>query len=143
MSDIRKHLEAIYMANGSLTPANVVDAARPATHPLHDRFEWDNQVAGEAYRRVQAAELIRSVKVTYASDPDGQEKTVREWVSVTRTDDDATGSSQVYVPIRDALTDPQLRAELLAQCQREWLIFKRKYDHLAEFAQIVAIPSTK
>lgn len=59
MADLRSALTDIYRARGELTPQLVVDEARPKDAPLHDRFEWDNKVAGEAYRRVQAQQLIR------------------------------------------------------------------------------------
>jgi hypothetical protein len=46
-----------------LQPAAVVQAAKPASHPLHGYFEWDNRKAGEAFRLSQAEALIRRVRV--------------------------------------------------------------------------------
>lgn len=57
-------LERIRMeAEGKLTPADVVDAARPEDAPLHPVFEWDDAEAAEAHRRWQARLLIRSVRI--------------------------------------------------------------------------------
>lgn len=61
--EILKALQEIERANGALTPQAVVDAARRRSHPLHDYFEWNNEVAGEKYRLEQARALIRSVRV--------------------------------------------------------------------------------
>jgi hypothetical protein len=48
---------------GRLLPGDVVDRARPPDSPLHQFFEWDESEAAEQYRRIQAARLIRSVKL--------------------------------------------------------------------------------
>ena len=47
--------------DGLLQPETVVDEARPVASPLHSRFEWDDRVAGDAYRIWQARQLIRVV----------------------------------------------------------------------------------
>jgi hypothetical protein len=47
---------------GRLTAQELVDLARPADHPLHADFEWDDAKAGEAYRRKQASILIKMVR---------------------------------------------------------------------------------
>jgi hypothetical protein len=57
--NLRDELKSIFEVNRELTPKIVVNAARKKDSPLHDRFEWNNAVAGEKYREVQAAELIR------------------------------------------------------------------------------------
>jgi hypothetical protein len=48
---------------GRLLPGDVVDRARPDDSPLHQHFEWKDGVAAEQYRLIQAARLIRSVKL--------------------------------------------------------------------------------
>jgi hypothetical protein len=50
--------------NGRLLPDDVVEAARAADHPLHQFFDWNDSQAAEKYRRMQAAQLIRRVRVT-------------------------------------------------------------------------------
>ena len=37
-------------SDGTVTPPRVVEAARPESSPIHDAFEWDDVVAGEAWR---------------------------------------------------------------------------------------------
>jgi hypothetical protein len=49
--------------DGKLRPVDVVEAARPATAPLHPLFTWDNKKAAEEYRLWQAREVIREVVV--------------------------------------------------------------------------------
>ena len=48
---------------GRLTPAQVVEAARDESSPLHTHFEWDDSAAAESFSIDQARRLIRSVQV--------------------------------------------------------------------------------
>lgn len=129
---LREHLQAIYDQRGVLTPALVVDEARPKAHPLHGHFEWNDKVAGEAWRRQQAHELIRSVKVVYreATDTDPAEH-VRAWQAV-RNDD-----GHVYEPAEKVAADPFLSALVLKDMEREWKQLHRRYGHFAEFVDLV------
>lgn len=127
MSDLRTLLTEVYRANARLTPPDVVNTARDPLHPLHHRLEWDDSKGGEKYRLVQAAELIRSVKITYAETSKGGPKHVRAFHSVIRVD----GPS--YLPIEDIAVDPFTRELVLRQAEREWRELRRKYGHLEEF----------
>lgn len=130
---LRDELTKMARSKAGLTPERLVDAARPPESPFHDRFEWDDGVAGEAYRKVQAAEIIRSYKITYSESPKG-DRSVRAFMP-TRSD----GASSVYRPTEDILADEFGRAVLLAECKREWKAFQSKYQHLVEFDQIVNV----
>lgn len=59
---IREELEKLG-ADVLLTPETVVDAARDPSSTLHDQFQWDDSIAGEAYRLQQARALIKRVRV--------------------------------------------------------------------------------
>ena len=128
---LRDDLLAIRTAAGDLTPAAVVDAARPKGHPLHDRFEWNDRVAGEGYRRQQARELIRSVRVEFIR-PSGEPSSVREFHSVARETD-----TRAYDPLNEIVDNPLTRKILLAQMRREWAVFKARYEHMAEFIDLI------
>lgn len=52
---------------GPITARRIVDAARPLDSPLHPELEWDDKVAGEAYRVGQARGWIRSLEVIIES----------------------------------------------------------------------------
>lgn len=127
---LRDELSRIYTSHGQLTPKLVVDLARNPEHPLHERFEWDDAVAGERYREVQAAELIRSVKVV-RKDKEPGDADVREFVHVERP----TGSS--YVPLGEVLADDIATAILLRQAEREWKQMLRKYQALEGWVAMV------
>lgn len=130
MSDLRGQLQAIYEEHGRLTPAVVVDAARPDDHPLHARFVWDDAVAGELYRREQAHELIQSVRITYTRQ-DNSQASVRAFHAV-RGDE-----GHVYQPTDEILADPLLTKMLLADMKREWQTLRARYETFAEFRELV------
>lgn len=132
MSGLREQLESVRETFGSLTPANVVEAARPADAPLHDRFEWDDSVAAEAWRRDQARELIRSYRVTVKESETGP-VTVRGYVSVRGEE----SPSPVYEPVEDVLADDFQRAMLLRELEREIARLRVKFGHLSEFAALL------
>ena len=135
MASLRDQLTAIYRESGELTPGGVVAAATPVDHPLHDRFEWDDSVAGHEYRKVQASELIRSVKIVYRETPAGEPVRVRAFSSVR---DD---KQQAYRPTEEVLSDEFSRRLLLNECRREIESLKRRYGHLEEFAALLAAAS--
>lgn len=132
---LHKQLLAIRKAaKGDLTPQAVVDTARDESHPLHGRFEWDDSVAGEAYRRSQAAELIRSVKVTYSEAPDGEPRRIRAFSSLNVA---VSPDQRGYAPTEELVENELTRKILLRQCERDIAALRRKYGHLEEFAALV------
>lgn len=137
--NLRDALQGIYQTRGELTPAAVVDEARPVDHPLHHRFEWDNTIAGEKYREHQAAKLIRSVKIRYADTPDAEEKSVRAFLPVYKpaVEADDVDESRTYAPTADLMADDFTRRLILADFEREWKAFRTRWQHLKEFAETV------
>lgn len=129
---LRDILQGIYDERGELTPALVVDAARDPKHPLHHRIEWDNKKAGPQWRLEQAAQLIRSVRVVYKEDATGP-KELRAFTAIRGKDTPRAN----YVPTEDALRDEFSRALVLRDMEREWKSFKKRYEHMAEFAALI------
>lgn len=118
-------LQRIYEDNGhELTPAAVVEASRPVDAPLHHRFEWDDSIAGEKYREVQAAQIIRSVKVTRITDTERGPVQVRAFLALGETSDDPT-SAWTYVALDDLSADAT--AQILAQMEKDLSAIRRKY----------------
>lgn len=133
-NNLRNALLGIYQQRGELTPQIVVDEARDEQHPLHDRFEWDNDKAGEAYRRVQASELIRSVKITYTAGPTQEPRQVRAFSSLHHS---VSPDQRGYVPTDELARDDVSYKVLLRQCEREIAALKQKFGHLKEFGQLL------
>lgn len=131
--EIAQQLESIRAkAGGELTPGLVVDAARNPTHPLHNRFEWDDSEAAEAWRRQQARVLIASVQViVQRTTPRG----VRD-VSVRRYASAVVHERRQYVPVSEIKASPELSAQVLDEIRCAIGALKRKYaDYGNVFAQ--------
>lgn len=131
MADLRSELLAVREQYGELTPANVVDAAREDDHPLHDRFEWDDEVAGEKYRLSQARQLIRVVKETY-TDRAGRPADVRTFHAIPRPQ-----GGMAYEPLDEVVKDDIASQILLRTMEREWRSLKARYERFDEFRALV------
>lgn len=131
MADLRSELLAIRSEYGTLTPANVVDAARAEDHPLHSRFEWDDAVAGEKYRLGQARQLIRVVRETY-TDAGGRPADVRTFHAIPRAE-----GGMAYEPLSEIVHDDIASQVLLRSMEREWRQLKARYEKFAEFRTLV------
>ena len=130
---LKKHLLKIQKHNGgSLSPSAVVDAARPEEHPLHDRFEWDDSKAGEAYRIEQARRMIRAV-VTVVNNGGAEIKT-RAFVSLSTI----KGTEEPYVSITAVTSSKDLMEVLLADARRDAESFAAKYTILQKCRPVVA-----
>lgn len=117
--------------NGRLDQESVVEAARKPKSPLHPHFEWDDSKAANAFRLEQASYLIRSIAVTVEK-PNGNETPVRAFVSVKREED------RSYTSIQHALSDEELRAQVVAQAWAELEAWRKRYAELQEFAALFA-----
>lgn len=58
-----ERINALDAKHGTLTPELVVKDATSPKSPLHDYFEWDDDIAAHKFRLEQARTLIRSVEV--------------------------------------------------------------------------------
>lgn len=61
--DAAAELYRIHKKFKGLTAEVVVDESRPEDAPLHPTFEWDDNVAGEKYRLMQASTIIRAIRI--------------------------------------------------------------------------------
>ncbi len=125
-------LEALRVRqNGRLESEDVLDVARDPTSPLHPHFEWDDSIAAEAHRLDQARYLIRSIEVEVEK-ADAPPVPIRAFVSVQRDAD------RSYTSTAHALSQPDLRAQVLAQAWRELEAWRNRHAELVEFARVFA-----
>lgn len=117
--------------NGRLEAADVVRESRDPWAPLHGEFEWNDGKAAESYRNEQARGLIRHIAVQMPK-PDGSEGAVRAFVSVVR-DTDRSFTSTAH-----ALSDAELRRQVLDQAWRELEAWRNRHAELVELAEIFA-----
>lgn len=113
-----EELDRICRERGTLNPSYIVDESRPEEAPLHPCFEWDDTVAAEKYREVQASSIVRNITVTH-EEPSGPQN-IRAFVHV----------QGAYQPIARVLIDPVKTEELFRTAERELKAFRDKYQTL-------------
>ena len=117
--------------NGRLEPEWVVHEAKAKRNPLHDLFEWDDNVAAQNYRVDQARGVIRSIDVVVEEVE--APKPVRAFVSVWR------GSDRSYTSVSHAMSDPKLRQQVLAEALASLEAWRKRYAELEELADVFAV----
>lgn len=127
-----RELASIERKAGELTPAVVLERARSANSSLHDHFEWDDSIAAELHRLGQAGELIRSITVDVSRSNVEPAKPTRAFVSVER------GGERSYVGVQTAMSDVDLRRQVLARAKAELAAFRVRYADLEELAGVFA-----
>lgn len=116
--------------NGRLEPEWVVHAAKRLENPLHPLFEWDDSVAAQNWRVDQARAVIRAVEVVIEEAKEA--KPVRAFVSIVREND------RSYTSIADAMSDPELRGQVLRNALKELEAWRHRYAELVELATVFA-----
>lgn len=124
---IGEHLEDLREKRG-LTPAVVVEDARQLNSPTHEFFEWDDEVAAHAHRLYQARELIAGLVVEIEEAPDTEP--LRAFVSIKMDE------GREYTSLQAAMSDRELREQVVEEALRELELWKRKYNGFHELAQI-------
>lgn len=124
-------MEQLEQTEEGLTPQSLVDASRAEDAPLHDEFEWDDDVAAEEYRKVQARKLIQNVVILAA------EKSEEKPAETTRAYVSAPGRESRYIPVRTALSDKVFKAHLLMMAKREAAQFAAKYRAVKELCSVI------
>lgn len=145
-TDAAAEVQAIYAAQGSVTPEAVVEVARPSGALLHPAFEWDDAIAAEAHRTEQARSLLRRLTVTYRKDDGSVTQPTRFLVKLqARPDEDvedqtlqAATEPYVYIPVKRVMEDDVLRRKYVREAYLSALSWRRRYQHLNEFASIFA-----
>ena len=137
-----QEIVALAQTHGHITPELVLDAATKPNSPLHRFFDWNDGEAAHKYRLLQAATMIRRIKVTITG---GNEETVRvrafvnvkEEVSDDPESEDEPTAKGIYVPLETAIEIPCYKSQMLEQCQRDIDAFRNKYRGLTEAASII------
>lgn len=109
-----------------LTAENVLEANRAEETPLHDEFEWQDDVAAEKYRLHQAGNLIRFICI--ASETEQQSIPIRAFLK--------TEAAQPYKSLNVIMQSADDYAAMLDRARRELAAFKNKYQALTELKPV-------
>ena len=130
-----KVCQEIIDKEGVVTPEKLVDVSRPVTAPLHDEFEWNNNVAAEKYRCEQARQIIKNIVRIEIEEEEPTE--VKCWVNSDRAFVPTDEKLHHYVTIDTAMADLNWRKNLIEAAKRDMRSFIVKYKRLNELASII------
>ena len=108
-----------------ITPQNVVELARNENSVIHNDFEWNDEIAGEKYRIIQAADMIRSLVIETKE----EEKPPVRALQITTV-------ANVYKPTEFFLKNEDEYQSLLKRALAELQGFKSRYSSIAELEDI-------
>lgn len=126
-----QRLVSLMRAKDGITPGDVLKDAKSPKSPLHDRFDWDDSEAAEKWRLTQAGALIRQLKVKVVDLKTEEERITKYAINVVTKD-----GGRKYVTTEKAMSDADLRAQMLGDARRDMLIFQRKYAILNELSSV-------
>lgn len=157
---VGKTIEKIEAETGSVTREKLLDASRDEDSPTHALFEWNDEIAGEKYRLIQATQAIAHLKVEVieskaddtpinidvrttkpetevgptVSPETPSVRTVRAFMSA----DHFTGSTRSanYISTETALSNEEHRAAIIRNALAEFDRTREKYSFLSELASI-------
>jgi len=117
-------------SGGAFTPHCIVDVARDDQNPLHPAFEWNDAVAADHYRVVQARHLIGAL-VTVVR-PQEIKREIRCFVSARDSDNDP-----LYTSLDVAMSDANLRAQVVQRARDELSGWQARYAGYSELANVM------
>jgi len=117
---------------GMLEPREVVDEARPESSPLHDHFEWDDEKAGESWRRQQARQLIRSIE--FIMEPDDHPRPAFFHVEFATPEGE---TEQGYINDRQVRESLDFREQIVGRAKSEIFRWRNRYEeYRKEFGKV-------
>lgn len=129
--DAAAELERIRIKNGELNPKAIVEESRDEKSVLHNYFCWDDAKAAEGYRREQARQLMKNIRVIVTNET--ITTPIRAFVYVHTEEKPGTRS---YYPIHEIVDDEAAYNDLLEQARADMESFVSKYAQLKELANV-------
>ena len=110
-----------------VTPQNVLEKARNKKTELHKCFEWDDSIASEKYRLIQARQIIQHFVIIHNEGEETEQK-IRSY--------QVTTEATKYEKTELFLQKPDEYAALLERAKAELEAFKIRYRTLTELESI-------
>lgn len=129
-AEFGKLVERLEAEFGVVQPQMVVQQARrQAGTPLHRYFVWDDRIAGEQYRLVQARYLLNHLVIRVkVNELPPRDVEVRATYAVVRTEEEGEESPQRGFRLSiHTLTNEEERELLIAQMRSEYRAWRAKW----------------
>jgi len=131
---VGREFEAIEAEKGQITKEAIVDRARDIANPLHDLFQWNDTIAAEEYRKVQAHKLITNlIVVKPQAEPEHKATAYCAFVNVA----EKPNSTGRYINLQKAIESEEVHELLVKNAIRELESFRQKYNTLTELLPVL------
>jgi hypothetical protein len=124
---------------GRISPKILVEEASDPSCPLHDRFEWDDDVAARQFRLAQAGQIIRQWKGVLLR-VDTEAKQIRvEPVRRVQSPEDSRGKGRAsYETVEEIMADPGKRDSMIRTVLRELNAYRKRYADILALSEVWA-----
>jgi hypothetical protein len=126
--------EKIRAQHGEVSADILVEAATSTESPIHHGFTWDDKQTGHLWRLQEARHLMASILVV--DEAIDAPPTPTRYLIAVKPLQDPDSPGKVYIPLADAMRDPERRQEVLTQALRELRAIQTKYHALTELSAI-------
>lgn len=117
----------------TVKPSDVVKFARNENTALHNLFTWDDSIAAERYREIEARRIIRNIIVIENDSSDDK----KDNVIVVRAIMSTNERTQEYTTVQRVVANKDSYARLLAAALAELTAFKKKYETLSGDLEVI------
>ena len=111
-----------------LTPENLVNANRAENTPLHNEFEWNNDIAADKYRLHQARHIIACLCTKITSSDGTEQKQVRAFLKCD--------TNEPYYSVDVIVRNEDKYNAMLERALNELKAFQTKYYTLTELTPL-------
>lgn len=113
-----------------ITNVSVLEKAKDKNTELHKCFEWNNDIAGEKYRLVQANQIIGSISIVINEDTE-QEKAIKKYVKIKVNED-----KSVFKSIVEVVENDEEYQQVIKKAETEFISYKNKYEELLDLKDL-------
>lgn len=127
--------EGIEARDGVVTKEALLEVAKDPNSPLHDSFEWDNDVAANKYRLGQSKTMINNLRVVVRITENHKPQRFSAFIKVNNANSNTPAE---YLNVVDALKDDEARSFILERMYRDMKSFCSRYEMYEEAAGVVS-----
>jgi hypothetical protein len=110
---LAREVDRLKRKHGVCNARDLLEAARPVESPIHDLCEWDDERAADEHRVYQLRKAMSSLRVVRIDHPQPEPALVHVTRVTPKTVTDG------YVGVRDAMADPEFRAQVVRDALRQ------------------------
>lgn len=122
----------IYGSGKTPTLSEIVDMARKKTSSMHNYFQWDNKIASEEYRKIQAQRMVRNFVLVQTNKETGKEE--KTMFRLVEADSSRTNT---YKPVTFFFQNKDEHEKLIERAKIELRGITDRYRRVTELEEII------